>query len=330
LGFSGQNAGPAGRKESRVPAVVPVRIYGMDAEGKPFGENVATLNISRHGVMLSKVETNLNLGDVIGVQKGVYKAKFRVRWLGKKGSSSQGQVGLECMEPTRNIFGMQSVPDISEVHEQQGILHRTRSGEGEQGERRATARYRCDIGVQVRVDGDKTNLWSKCTDISEGGCYVEARSPIPVGAKLTVVFFLDPENLVAPAVVRSAFPGMGIGLQFQFSATDHSERMRRFIEGRFASAGPPRSAVLIPRAPFSGSANSVITIPAPAPSAPSYPALELLEGYLAGTLAWAESAGLGPEEREELEQLADSLRNQLKTLRNDLQERIAKQMQAVR
>ena len=141
--LSGETLSAASRKESRIPAVVPVRIYGMDANGKPFGVNVATLNISRNGALLSKVDVSLNVGDVIGVQKGVAKAKYRVKWLGQKGTPTQGQAGLECMEPARNIFAIEEPGAVSAVHEQAGVQRR-RGGNaigGETGERDGLSRF---------------------------------------------------------------------------------------------------------------------------------------------------------------------------------------------
>ncbi len=327
----GENQGPATRKEVRIAAVVPVRIYGMDADGKPFGINVATLNISRNGALLSRVEVNLNIGDVIGLQKGVAKAKYRVKWLGKKGSANQGQAGLECMEPTRNVFGVEDSAAVSDVREQAGLQRRTRESGGDRGERRASPRYKCDLGVQVRMEGTEMNLWSRCTDLSEGGCYVESRSPVKVGTKLTVTFFLQPESLILPAIVRTSFPGMGIGLQFQFSSSVESSRLQRFLGEKF---GNQRAAASVTAA----LAGSPITAPGGTPAAPvvpsrvaqvparplhtvQFPEMERLEEYIGATLAWAETSGLKEFDRRQLEELALSLRQELQGLRVEIEQR---------
>ncbi|ABF43005.1 hypothetical protein Acid345_4005 [Candidatus Koribacter versatilis Ellin345] len=191
--FSDDKLTATSRKEARISAIVPVRIYGMDANGKPFGANVATLNISRNGVLLSNVDVALNSGDVVGIQKGIAKAKYRVKWFGQKGTPTQGQVGLECMEPARNIFAIEEPAVVIDANEQAGVKRRRGgSGGGEKNERRAAARYKCDMGVQVRMEGSEMNLWSRCTDVSDGGCYVESRSPIKVGSKLNVTFLFSP------------------------------------------------------------------------------------------------------------------------------------------
>lgn len=285
------------RKEPRTTAVVPVRIYGMDADGKPFNSVVHTLNVSKSGALLANVGIALTLGDLIGVQKGVYKAKFRVQWLGKKGSSSQGQVGIECVDGAKNIWGVEERPH-SVVREAAAAQRRSFAGGGFATERRQTVRHSCDIGVQIREQGSEVNLWSRCTDISEGGCYVESRSPLSVHTKFSLILFTEPDHLTIPAEVRTAFPGMGMGVQFMFESADDAVKLRRYLRQKFGGPQPISSA-------------PVATLPA----------LERLAECVEQLKAWAESTALEENDREEVETLAISIRHEILGLRAELSER---------
>jgi hypothetical protein len=95
-------------KEPRLSAILPIRMYGVDADGTPFDCATATLNVSRGGALLGRLEVPLRVGDIFTLQKGVVRGKFRVQWLGGKNSERHGQAGLQCLEPAKNVFGIQN------------------------------------------------------------------------------------------------------------------------------------------------------------------------------------------------------------------------------
>ena len=62
------------------PAVedLVVRVWGMNAKGKPFSQNAYARNLTLDGAMLSGVDDALTPGDTIGVQHQDKKARFTV------------------------------------------------------------------------------------------------------------------------------------------------------------------------------------------------------------------------------------------------------------
>ena len=68
------------RPESRVAADIPVRVWGMDAEGKPFFQSGLANNLSSEGAQLTHLHHCLKVGDMIGIQYGDKKARFKVIW----------------------------------------------------------------------------------------------------------------------------------------------------------------------------------------------------------------------------------------------------------
>src|SRR6266852_1081393 len=67
--------------EPRVDVNLPIRVFGMDAEGRPFSQKAHAQNISQHGARLAGLEKQLKPGDVIGVQFGDQKTRCKVIWV---------------------------------------------------------------------------------------------------------------------------------------------------------------------------------------------------------------------------------------------------------
>src|SRR5437588_6750472 len=68
------------RPESRVAADIPVRVWGMDADGKPFFQSGLAGSLSSEGAQLTHLHHCLRAGEIIGIQYGEKKARFKVIW----------------------------------------------------------------------------------------------------------------------------------------------------------------------------------------------------------------------------------------------------------
>lgn len=87
------------RSKNRIEICLPVRIWGMDAAGKPFTHFVHTNDINRNGARLAGVPSLLALGDVIGLQYKQLKARCKVVWMGRPGTAKQDQIAIEVPKP---------------------------------------------------------------------------------------------------------------------------------------------------------------------------------------------------------------------------------------
>jgi hypothetical protein len=85
------------RRQSRVFVELPVHIWGMDANSRPFTQPASLRTISGRGATLQGVSVQLKPGDVVDLQYQGAKAQFRVVWLGKPGTEMQGEVGVESL-----------------------------------------------------------------------------------------------------------------------------------------------------------------------------------------------------------------------------------------
>ncbi len=84
--------------EPRLDVELPVRVFGMGADGRPFLHNAQARNISRHGAKLFGLEAQLKPGDVIGVQVGDKKARCKVIWVVDAGQAQKISVGVNLVE----------------------------------------------------------------------------------------------------------------------------------------------------------------------------------------------------------------------------------------
>src|SRR5258708_17282100 len=80
-------------KEPRLSVDLPVRIWGMSAGGRPFSQHARAQNISSAGALISGVDNELKVGDVVGVEGDEKKTRGTVIWGMNAGSGRKKQVG---------------------------------------------------------------------------------------------------------------------------------------------------------------------------------------------------------------------------------------------
>ena len=85
------------RRNPRVMAHLPVRVWGMDAEGLPFMQLAGVRNISSSGALIQGMRRQVLPGEILEVQLGQEKAQFRVAWVGIRGTRKEGEIGIESL-----------------------------------------------------------------------------------------------------------------------------------------------------------------------------------------------------------------------------------------
>ncbi len=99
-------------REPRVPMQLRVEILGTDWEGKPYQESTFTSNISRTGTRLSRASSLRRVGERVELRRGKDKAPYTVIWIGTPGSQVEGQIGMRCLDPIKNIWGVPLPPSV--------------------------------------------------------------------------------------------------------------------------------------------------------------------------------------------------------------------------
>jgi c-di-GMP-binding flagellar brake protein YcgR len=207
------------RREARTEAKLPVRIFGTDAEGRVFSENVTTLDISHTGAKLTGVRASIKPGEIVGITYGKNKSRFSVQWVGLPGTPLAGQIGVLNVSPEKYIWDT-DLPSAG------FDSYRPVSG----SDRRRHDRMKCVNSVQLHPHGQAAPIWGKAVDLSTGGCFVEMSIPLELGAKLRIGLWLNENKLQLHGKVVNTRPGFGIGIQFTEVAPDDADQLKKFLK----------------------------------------------------------------------------------------------------
>ena len=96
------------RREPRHLLELPVRIWGIDATGSPFRQDVLARDFSASGALLAGVECKLRSGDPITIQYRAQHARFRVIWVRDRRAAVQKIAGQNC--PWGEVLKYEDVP----------------------------------------------------------------------------------------------------------------------------------------------------------------------------------------------------------------------------
>jgi len=98
------------RRNPRVAAHLPVRIWGVDAHDLPFMQLASVKNLSSTGAVIQGMRRQIKPGEILEVQFDDEKAQFRVIWTGAHGTHSAGELGLQRLAsrtlPVGRSFGL--------------------------------------------------------------------------------------------------------------------------------------------------------------------------------------------------------------------------------
>ncbi|HEX8814674.1 MAG TPA: PilZ domain-containing protein [Terriglobales bacterium] len=205
-------------REARKDIKLAVRIFGTDAAGRVFSENVHTCNISYSGAELTGVGAQLKIDDVIGLACGSNKGRFRIRWVGRPNTSDAGRIGLLNLAPDKPLW---------DVPTPQGIEKGTWP---DARDRRVEPRVKCKCSIEVYADNQAAPIRSRTGDLSVGGCFIEMSIPLPLHSNAKIGVWLNETKVWARAKVVSCTPGFGIGVRFLEVSQPDKQKLRDFLQ----------------------------------------------------------------------------------------------------
>jgi len=91
------------RQEFRKQLDLPVTIMGTDKHGEPFAQDAVASSLSASGALLSGIAREMRSGDLVWVQYGQRKARFRIVWVRDSQSHQQTQAAV-------HMFGTEECP----------------------------------------------------------------------------------------------------------------------------------------------------------------------------------------------------------------------------
>src|ERR1017187_8832631 len=90
------------RRSKRTKSVIPVRVRIAGSKDSGLAH---TLNVNNHGVQLAGYQGEIELGDTVVIQYRHKQAQFRVTWIITRKGSLEKQIGAECLEPEKQLWG---------------------------------------------------------------------------------------------------------------------------------------------------------------------------------------------------------------------------------
>jgi hypothetical protein len=96
-------------------------------------------------------------------------------------------------------------------------------------ERRIQQRFLFTAEAEVIELRSQARVTGRCSDLSSGGCYIDALAPFAVGAEVRILMTRDSRKFEAEAVVTYAHPSLGMGLKFTEIGSEYQELLDSWI-----------------------------------------------------------------------------------------------------
>jgi PilZ domain len=189
-----------------------VRVWGLDAQGRPFSNHAQAENVSDHNALLAGIHSPLSVGSVFGLQWQQCKTRCTVIAVFSSGAS------------LRKFY----VEPVSGQPWPWKATKRANARNASQ-DRRKSARHKIALSIEVRT---KSGLPFKVrsSDVSSSGCYLEMLTPLPMGTVVELSFTIGFERVSTEATVRTSDLGVGMGLEFTRMHGDSQRRLQKQID----------------------------------------------------------------------------------------------------
>jgi hypothetical protein len=191
-----------------------VNVWGMTASGEPFIQSAYATAAGPYRASIVGIEHEVPVGETLGVEFQGRRGRFCVVWAGQAGTVDAGKIEVRPLDRVKDFWGI----DFERTDERQRL-----------GERRAAPRYPCRGSISMRQLEGTGSISASVTDISLSGCYIELMQTFPVGNKLSSLLNVESISIRFTAEVRTAHPGVGMGLKFEEISEADQTALKRLI-----------------------------------------------------------------------------------------------------
>ena len=197
-----------------VHLALPVRWTLVGQEGRGSGM-ACTYDIHRHGARLLS-SGNLNIGDLVLVERGRNKAICQVVWSADPASPLRGQFSVQCVEG-RTPWD----EELRQLEEQyqpiilDGLSRRTSSSGFSRPDANRRRRPRFYVEGQAEVIDGVQRVEGEVQQISEYGARLAAMEPLRPGTDFRLMLSVFDVSLALKAQVRYLVDNLGMGVEFQ-------------------------------------------------------------------------------------------------------------------
>jgi len=147
---------------------------------------------------------------------------------------NEGIAYLRALRQAANAQAGSSVPhareDSSSVQRPAGVFGDSNvESSFRPAERRHDPRYTCEGSVELRESGCDVRTFASITDISLGGCYIEAQATYPVGTLLHLKLQANRFKIETKASVRVNYPYLGMGVAFIDMSEENHAHLKQLL-----------------------------------------------------------------------------------------------------
>jgi hypothetical protein len=207
------------RVENGVANQIMVRVWGIDADGRPFFQNTNAGDLSGESALVSGISHPLKPGDVVGIQFDFKKARFSIVSVTDAGVPRKINVIVQLLPGQRSPW-QELVPT-----EDKPQFIATASN------KRRFVRHKVLFPIEISFeDARRSHMQTSATDIGGRGCYVETLLPLSLGTKVIITFWMDSEKIRTTGMVKASDPGVGMGIEFTALDNIVQERLQAHLD----------------------------------------------------------------------------------------------------
>jgi hypothetical protein len=217
------------RSSARTKAVLPVTVFRNYGSQKQLAHTLdATTNSARLGAIHIPIEP----GEIIEIQRGPFRAKFQVFWVGAPGGLLSAQAGVKLLPGCKSIWGADFPKDEPDIYCQPQVLRsglplvktlHTSSAPG------ATVR-KFKGGASVRANGYSHAVYAQVEEICETGAHLITPAVLPPSTEAYVLLNLEGFVVEVPGLVRASDPQVGMHISFQKMSPSTREKLSVAIQ----------------------------------------------------------------------------------------------------
>ena len=204
------------RGKLRRKMVLPVAVLRGNGEEKQLAH---TLDVTETSARLGGLRMPLEPGEIIEIQRGGVKAKFRVYWAGAPGSELEGQAGIRGLDSgKKSIWSIHLPPDQPDVAIDAFPFRRI-SKDGASpasffSEQRPGGRHECSGGATLRAPGSNYPFRAQITSIHLGGIEVESITTLPLNTVVNMEMRVEGMLVETTGMVTSSTHRIGMEIGF--------------------------------------------------------------------------------------------------------------------
>jgi hypothetical protein len=213
------------RGKLRRKMVFPVTIVRNSGER----QLAHTLDVTEISARLAGLNILLQPGEIVEIQRGGRKAKFRVYWMGGPGTKLEGQAGVRGLDSAKTIWSIHLPTDEPDVSAD--VLHLRHETPSSQtpvvpaSEPEQPVCYECSIGATLRAPGSNYPVRVQVKYIHLNGLFVETTTTLPLNTVVTLEMQVEGVTLETAGVVAVSTGRVGMEISFHKISAETQRRI---------------------------------------------------------------------------------------------------------